>query len=98
MATVEPTPNVPAAAALGTQVSRRKALVLGGLGVAGATAAASLGQARLGRASVFVARHQRYDGDLQRTVRDGLVACGLVARRLARQTGAAETESGGTQS
>ena len=40
--------------------------------------AASFGRNTLGRAAVFVARHQRYDGDLQQTVRDGLLACGLA--------------------
>jgi uncharacterized protein (DUF362 family) len=31
------------------------------------------------RTPVFLARHQRYDGDLVRTIRDGLAACGFSA-------------------
>ncbi|MEX0676099.1 MAG: DUF362 domain-containing protein [Pirellulales bacterium] len=34
------------------------------------------------RASVFVARNQRYDGPLERTIRDGLVATGLDPAEL----------------
>lgn len=51
--------------------------------VAGAAAAAIGGgavtwhSAYQRRAEVFIAKNQRYDGDLTRTIHDGLVACGL---------------------
>jgi uncharacterized protein (DUF362 family) len=62
----------------------RRALLIGG----GATMAALVGAGLVRRylrerASVFIAKNQRYDGDLRRTIRDGLVACGLAPESLA---------------
>lgn len=62
----------------------RRALLIG----TGLTAAAVAGAAvarRLTRstAAVFLARGQRYDGPLEQTIRDGLVASGLAPRELA---------------
>ena len=34
------------------------------------------------KAGVFIAKNQTYTGDLARTIRDGLVACGLVPESL----------------
>ena len=63
-------------------ITRRALLVAGG-----ATAAlAGVGivrEAMRERASVFIAKNQAYAGDLVRTIRDGLAACGIVATALA---------------
>ncbi|MBS0207470.1 MAG: DUF362 domain-containing protein [Planctomycetes bacterium] len=67
----------------------RRALIVGG----GAAAAGLLGVAwwrgKLHRifggstqAGVFVARNQRYDGPLEQTIRDGLIASGIVAETM----------------
>jgi uncharacterized protein (DUF362 family) len=61
---------------------RRTWLVGGGL-----TAAALVGGGLVrhwyrDRASVFIAKNQRYDATLTATIRDGLVACGLVPESL----------------
>ncbi len=58
-------------------------MVVGTLGVAGAAAAATIGRRVAGRSSVFVARHQTYDGDLEQTIRDGLTTCGFDGRAVA---------------
>ena len=65
----------------------RRTWLAGGLtaGLAGGVAAkvahrwwaASAGQRSRAQAPVFIARHQRYDGDLAQTIRDGLAACGF---------------------
>src|SRR5437762_9524511 len=34
------------------------------------------------RASVFIAKNQSYHGDLVRTIRDGLIACGFAAESI----------------
>ncbi|MEQ8846466.1 DUF362 domain-containing protein [Botrimarina sp.] len=63
------------------QITRRTAIGIGGLAAAGL-----LGAGRLlygGPSPVFVAKNQRYDGPLAATIRDGLVAVGLDAQRLA---------------
>ena len=58
-------------------LSRRTLLVGGGL-TAAALAATGLVRERFReRASVFIARNQRYDGSLVRTIQDGLAATGL---------------------
>lgn len=62
------------------QINRRTAIGVGGLAAAGL-----LGGARLLKgapAPVFVARNQRYDGDIASTLRDGLVAVGLDPAQL----------------
>lgn len=56
----------------------RRALLLGGsLAAAGLIGYPIVRDALRGRASVFVARHQAYDGPIRRTIEDGLIACGL---------------------
>lgn len=63
------------------QHSRRAWLIGGGA----AAALVGTGLARewlLERASVFIAKNQTYQGDLIRTIRDGLTACGLVPDSL----------------
>jgi hypothetical protein len=57
----------------------RRALLAGGVTVAAGVAAWSAARRALApRASVFIAKDQRYDGPLAATIRDGLAACGLV--------------------
>jgi uncharacterized protein (DUF362 family) len=53
----------------------------GGASAVGIGALAAFGLARR-RESVFVAKSQQYASDLGRTIRDGLVACGLTAERF----------------
>ncbi len=55
--------------------SRREFLVTGGATAAGAAAVAWLHAKYRMSADVFIARHQKYDGNLVRTIRDGLIAC-----------------------
>jgi uncharacterized protein (DUF362 family) len=61
---------------------RRALLVGSGLAAAGLLSVAALREIYALTASVFVARHQRYDGPLETTVRDGLIATGLVPAEL----------------
>jgi uncharacterized protein (DUF362 family) len=56
--------------------SRRALLVAGGATIAGAAAAPWIREALALRAAVFVARNQSYDGQLAKTIRDGLTATG----------------------
>jgi uncharacterized protein (DUF362 family) len=56
---------------------RRKLLIACGAGLAGLAALPLLRRATRLTAPVFVARNQRYDGPLARTIRDGLVATGF---------------------
>lgn len=56
--------------------SRRKFLIAGSA-VAAATASAAYLHDVTAREQVFIARHQKYDGNLVATIRDGLVACGF---------------------
>ena len=63
-------------------VSRRALLAGGALAATGLVTATWVRRWREGRASVFVARNQRYDGPLVATIRDGLVAAGLAAAEL----------------
>jgi len=61
----------------------RRALLLGGsLAAAGLIGYPIVRDALRGRASVFVARHQAYDGPIRRTIEDGLIACGLEPQGL----------------
>src|SRR5205814_1774294 len=62
----------------------RRGLILGG-GSAFAWLASYPLLRRLWRpeAAVFIARDQRYDGPLEQTIRDGLVACGVEPTALA---------------
>ncbi len=61
------------------QVDRRTLLGAGVAGTAAAIGAPALYQWARPDANVFVARHQRYDGPLASTVRDGLLATGFDA-------------------
>jgi uncharacterized protein (DUF362 family) len=55
--------------------SRRAILAAGGVAAVGLTGLGLARQAWLPSAEVFTARHQRYDGPLVQTIRDGLIAC-----------------------
>jgi uncharacterized protein (DUF362 family) len=65
------------------RVSRRGWLVGTALAAAGLVGLRQWRNANLPTASVFLARGQRYDGDLSRTIEDGLQAVGLQLRELA---------------
>ena len=69
------------------RIDRRTLLVTGGVAVAGLAAAPWLRDATRPRASVFVARHQKYDGPLATTIRDGLVADGREAASVSSASG-----------
>lgn len=57
----------------------RRAWLLGGGAAAAVLAGAGLVRyCQRHRASVFIAKNQTYQGDLVRTIRDGLLACGFV--------------------
>ncbi len=59
----------------------RRTMLLGG--VASAAAVAGLAHAaKQRRSKVFLARNQRYDGDLHKTIRDGLLASGVTPQRI----------------
>jgi uncharacterized protein (DUF362 family) len=67
--------------------NRRTLLTGAGLGLIGAWAYPWLRRALAAPQPVFIARNQRYDGPLERTIRDGLLATGLkpaemVGRRV----------------
>jgi uncharacterized protein (DUF362 family) len=57
---------------------RRTLLVGTGAALAGLATLGVVRDSLRDRASVFIAAGQRYDGDLQRTIRDGLLASGFV--------------------
>jgi uncharacterized protein (DUF362 family) len=59
------------------KVDRRALLIGAGAAAAGIAALPWLARVVRSRASVFVARNQRYDGALVQTIRDGLVATGF---------------------
>ncbi len=63
-------------------VDRRTLLWGGSIAATGLIGYPIIRDALRGRASVFVARHQRYDGSLRRTIADGLAACGLEPAAL----------------
>ncbi|MEM8944670.1 MAG: DUF362 domain-containing protein [Planctomycetota bacterium] len=58
------------------QPSRRAVLALGGAALACAAGSKAVQWATAPRADVFVARHQRYDGQLEQAIQDGLESCG----------------------
>ncbi|HUY91760.1 MAG TPA: DUF362 domain-containing protein [Pirellulales bacterium] len=64
-------------------LDRRALLVGGGTAVAGALAYGWMKARRQTPTPVFVAKGQRYDGPIEQTIRDGLLACGLDPQRLA---------------
>ena len=59
-------------------LSRRTLLAAGGAAAIGLGGVAVLRRAQP-QAKVFVAKSQRYDADLTKTIRDGLAACGMSA-------------------
>jgi uncharacterized protein (DUF362 family) len=59
------------------RMDRRAVLIGGGVTAAGLAGAGWLSNAWQPRAKVFIARHQRYDGPLAATIRDGLLASGV---------------------
>ena len=61
------------------QTDRRALLVGAGLAAAGIVALPFLRRAWYDSSAVFVARNQRYDGPLEQTIRDGLLATGFDA-------------------
>jgi uncharacterized protein (DUF362 family) len=70
---------------LNRRISRRTLLAAGGAAVAGVAAAPLVRDTLSGQASVFIARNQRYDGELVQTIRDGLVATGIDPQVLRGQ-------------
>ncbi len=62
--------------------SRRAVLAAGGVAVAGVAAARALKSRWTEPTQVFIAKSQSYAGALARTIRDGLVACGLTAEQF----------------
>src|SRR5215471_12126644 len=60
-----------------THLSRRTFLVAGGVAAAGAISFPLVKRALATHQPVFVARNQKYDGPLRRTIEDGLIATGL---------------------
>lgn len=64
-------------------VDRRALLVGGGTALAGALACGWIKSRRQAPAPVFVAKGQRYDGPIEQTIRDGIVACGLDRQWIA---------------
>ena len=75
---MKPQQKTPAGPAI---VSRRAWLIGGGVATA-LVGAGLVHEWRRQRAGVFIAKNQTYEGDLVRTIRDGLVASGLVADSL----------------
>jgi uncharacterized protein (DUF362 family) len=64
------------------RLSRRSLLVGGSIGAAALIGAGLVRRWFRQRAGVFIARNQRYDGDLARPIRDGLLATGLDAAQI----------------
>ena len=64
-------------------LNRRTALVGGGAASAGILAYPLVRDLLRPHAGVFIARNQRYDGPLERTISDGLLAAGINPRSLA---------------
>jgi uncharacterized protein (DUF362 family) len=65
-----------------TPINRRAWLAAGGTALASLLAAPVLRDMAAMRGSVFIARNQRYDGNLQQTIQDGLVAGGVTLNQL----------------
>ena len=68
------------------RLGRRALLVGGGLAAAGLIGYDATSRLFAGRADVFIAREQRYDGPLQQTIRDGLLATGIDPTAIAGKT------------
>jgi uncharacterized protein (DUF362 family) len=81
--TAKPTAAGPAPPAGSLTFDRRTALVGGGAALAGLLAYPLVRDYFRQHARVFIARNQRYDGPLERTIADGLRAAGIDSRSLA---------------
>lgn len=64
------------------QPTRRTVLAMGGAAAASVIGWELIEQARKPTANVFIARNQRYDGPLARTIQDGFLACGIDVRQF----------------
>jgi len=64
------------------QPNRRAVLAAGGAVAVGIAGISFARQAWLPKAEVFVARHQRYDGKLVQTIRDGLLHCNVLPEQF----------------
>jgi uncharacterized protein (DUF362 family) len=67
---------------LANKMDRRRFLAGSGLAAAGLVGYLTVRELLHNRASVFIARNQRYEGTLVRTIRDGLVATGIEPNNL----------------
>lgn len=65
-----------------SKIGRRALLVGGSLAAAGIIGFPLVRSLWKSKAAVFVAKNQSYDGPLERTIRDGLVAAGLEPKNL----------------
>ncbi len=70
-------PSTERAQPQGQQFDRRAMLVASGVAAAGIIGLPLLHRALQMAAPVFIARHQRYDGPIEQTIRDGLLATGF---------------------
>jgi uncharacterized protein (DUF362 family) len=61
---------------------RRSLLIATGVAVAGVLGLPLIKRAFASRQPVFIARNQRYDGPLQKTIEDGLLATGLTPQQF----------------
>ena len=74
--------NLPVGTSQANSVDRRVLLAGGSLAAAGLIGYPVVRDLLRGQTPVFIARGQRYDGPLCRTIRDGLAACGLQPSEL----------------
>ena len=72
----------PSAQASPPEVNRRALLIGGSLAAAGAIGYPLARRLMTERASVFVARGQKYDGPLRQTIHDGLLASGIKSEHV----------------
>ncbi|MGC3968851.1 MAG: DUF362 domain-containing protein [Pirellulales bacterium] len=75
----------PSGRATTANVNRRNLLLAGGIAAAGAVGYAGyplVRQVAAGRSSVFIAKNQKYDGPLVKTIEDGLAAVGVQLPHL----------------
>ncbi len=77
--------NAPIEPAAGLSFNRRTALVGGGAALAGMLGYPLVRDLLRPHAGVFIARNQKYDGPLERTISDGLVAAGIDPRSLVKK-------------
>ncbi len=67
------------------KIARRRLMIGGGLVAAGIVGLPWLRKLLRERASVFIARNQDYDGPLEQTIRDGLLASGIEPAAIRRK-------------